>query len=124
MSKESRLHLVQNSSGALPHTTEAMPEFEAADVPGWQSRSVDARGIDVLMFKIEPGASYPIHTAPGHWVGYIVKGSGTMTLEDPKTKKISTVPYWPGDVFYFGPDTHHGWQNGPEPGETVFIKVR
>ena len=124
MSQESKFHMVVNSSGALEHTVKDMPVFEGGDVPGWHSRSVDANGIDVFMFKVEPNAEYPIHTAPGEWIGYFIKGSGTLMLEDPKTKEVTSTPYEPGDVIYFGPDTPHGWKNGPEPSATLFIKVR
>jgi len=122
MNEQSRLYLVQSSSGALMHTTEAMPEFEA-NAPGWQARWVDANGIKVHMVKGEPGASYPIHDA-GAWIAYVFAGPGTLLLEDTETGTISRVPYRAGDVFYFGPDTPHGWENGPEPTEMVFMKVR
>ena len=123
MHEESRLHLVQNSSGAVVHTAEAMPGFRAGDVPGWQARWVDANGIRVHIGKGEPGASFPIHNT-GAWIAYVVAGPGTLLLKDTKTGTISRVSYRAGDVFYFGPDTPHGWENGPEPSEMVFVKAR
>jgi len=105
-------------------TTEVIPAFEAADVPGWQGRSVDAKGINMHVFKGEPGASWPIHTPPGDWIAYVVAGSGTLILKDTKTETISRVSYRAGDVFYFGPDTPRGWEVGPEPSEMVFVKAR
>ena len=117
-------HIARVIDGELSHRPEEMPVFKPADVAGWQGRSVEIEGIEVFMFEIEPNADYPMHAVPGDWIGYIVKGSGSLMLEDPKTKNVSSTPYTPGDVFFFGPDLPHAWKSGPEPGASLWVKVR
>ena len=124
MATNSLLHLIQIASGALQYGSENMPEFNAGDVPGWRSRSIETNGIEVYMFKTEPHSEYPIHSAPGYWIGYIVQGTGSLLLEDQASQDITSHQYQPGDIFYFEPDTPHGWKTGPEAGATLFIKVR
>ena len=124
MSNQSKLHSAKIDSGALAYTGIELPDFEPEGVDGWMIRSVEERGIGVFMFRQEANTSYPMHSAPGEWIGYVIKGSGTLKLEDPKTKAVNSTAYAAGDVFYFGPDTPHGWETGPQAGATLFVKVR
>lgn len=61
-------------------------------------------GVDRLCLM--PGEKFPKHTHPGHHLIYIIKGMGTVTIED---KVYSTVP---GDLYLVNGNILHALSAG------------
>ncbi|KAB1187935.1 MULTISPECIES: cupin domain-containing protein [Haloferax] len=79
--------------------------------------------MNVQHFRIEPGASVPVHNHPHEQVGYIVSGELTFVVGDDGEE----IVVGPGDSYSLAGDELHGADNrGDEPvvGIDVFSPPR
>lgn len=99
------------------------PKFSALDVEGWYGASLEDAGLFAFMFRIDANApTYPIHSDPASWIGYIISGGGKLYCGDIDGNQSEFADYSAGDFITFMPDTPHGWQNGDIESEILLIK--
>ncbi len=56
--------------------------------------------------------------------GFVISGTGKLTLAGKDKKVTSTIDFKPGDLFVMEPDTFHGWQVGNEEWISVWVRKK
>jgi quercetin dioxygenase-like cupin family protein len=98
-------YYIQNTSNGI--TSEKAPiKFSEGDI---SAAVVDKMGYEVAVYKFAPNTSMEVHAAEVQWIGYVVSGTGKLTLAGKDKKVTSTINFKPGDFFVFEPNTFHGW---------------
>jgi quercetin dioxygenase-like cupin family protein len=64
--------------------------------------------------EIEPNAQVPRHTHPGVESGYLIAGSGTLSVKGQPDRVVKA-----GEGFQIPPETPHSLRNGPETSRVV-----
>ncbi|WP_169305279.1 cupin domain-containing protein [Coraliomargarita akajimensis] len=114
--------MIQNN-GISAFEQADMPEFSAADFDGWEGLSLEAAGVFFFMFKVAPDAAdFPLHAAPDEYLGYVVKGGGTLYAGSAEAKTDS-IEFSEGDFITFKPDTQHAWTNGDSETKILFVRA-
>jgi len=114
------IYYIQNTSSGI--TNEKAPlKFSEGDV---SSAFADKMGYEMAVHKFAPNTSIEVHAAEVQWIGFVISGTGKLTLAGKDKKVTSTLDLKPGDIYVFEADTFHGWQVGDEEWVSVWIRKK
>ena len=78
-------------------------------------------GVTVYTGHMEAGGKIAPHEGGTVYILYVVRGTGKLINVDASGATTSEIAYKPDDVIVFQPNTHHKWENGPEPFDFVGV---
>lgn len=115
-------YYIQNTPSGI--TSEKAP-FKFSEPDGGISAAVvDKMGYETAVYKFAPNSSMEVHAAEVQWIGFVISGTGKLTLAGKDKKVTSTIDFKPGDCFVMEPDTFHGWQVGDEEWVSVWVRKK
>lgn len=118
----SHITMSLNENGSTTQIADS-PDFEALEIDGWYGAALEDVGLFSFMFKIDADApTYPIHSDPASWIGYVISGGGKLYCGDLQGEQTTDVEYSEGDFITFLPDTPHGWKNDDVESKILLIK--
>jgi quercetin dioxygenase-like cupin family protein len=113
-------YYIQNTSSGI--TSEKAPlKFSEGEI---SAAVVDKMGYETAVYKFAPNTSMEVHAAEVQWIGFVISGTGKLTLAGKDKKVTSTIDFKPGDLFVMEPDTFHGWQVGNEEWISVWVRKK
>ena len=125
------VYVVDNAKGKRPMVTQKdgfarnpVPVTNGGQNQGYSSAmmfAMPATGVTIYTGHMEPGGKIAHHEGGMVYVLYVVRGTGKLVNVDPAGATTSEIAYKPDDVIVFQPNTHHLWENGPEPFDFVGI---
>ena len=125
------VYVVDNAKGKHPtvlqkesFTRNPVPVTNGGQNQGYSSAMMFATpgtGVTVYTGHMEPGGKIAPHEGVTVYVLYVVRGTGKLINVDAQGGTTSEIAYKPEDVIVFQPNTHHRWENGPEPFDFVGI---
>ena len=99
-----------------------MSSFDALDTvkpykiwEGAVARAVKGDRITLAVVDMEPGVGVPIHQHANEQVGFVLRGTMTMTIGD-DTRELHA-----GETYVIPGDTPHGGAAGPEGASVVDV---
>ncbi len=125
------VYVVDNARGKRPmvlqqesFTRKPVPVTNNGQNQGYSSATMFATpgtGVTFYVGHMDPGGKIAPHEGGTVYVLYVVRGTGKLINVDPAGATTSEIAYKPDDVIVFEPNTHHQWENGPEPFDFVGI---
>ncbi|HEY0422137.1 MAG TPA: hypothetical protein VGC82_02320 [Rhodopila sp.] len=130
-SRAGDVYVVDNAKGKRPMVTQKdgfaripVPVTNGGQNQGYSSAmmfATPATGVTVYTGHMDPGGKIAHHEGGTVYVLYVVRGTGKLVNVDPAGATTSEIAYKPDDVIVFQPNTHHLWENGPEPFDFVGV---
>ena len=125
------VYVVDNEKGKRPtvlqkdsFTRNPVPITNGGPNQGYSSAMMYATpgtGVTVYTGRMEAGGKVAPHEGGTVYILYVVRGTGKMINVDGQGVTTSEIAYKPDDVIVFHPNTHHRWENGPEPFDFVGV---
>lgn len=125
------VYVIDNEKGKRPtvlqkesFTRNPVPVTNGGQNQGYSSAMMFATpgtGVTVYTGHLEPGGKVAPHEGSTVYVLYVVRGTSKLINVDAQGGTTSEIAYKPENVIVFQPNTHHRWENGPEPFDFVGI---
>lgn len=125
------VYVIDNAKGKRPTITQKegftrnpVPTTNNGPNQGYSSAMMfQTPGTGVTMYTghMEPGGKIAPHEGGTIYILYVVRGTGKLINVDTADAPISEIAYKPDDVIVFYPNTHHKWENGPEPFDFIGV---
>jgi len=114
------IYYIQNTSSGITSEKEPL-KFSEGDI---SSAFADKMGYEMAVHKFAPNSSIEVHAAEVQWIGFVISGTGKLTLAGKDNKVTATIKFKPGDFFVMEPNTFHGWQVGSEEWISVWVRKK
>jgi mannose-6-phosphate isomerase-like protein (cupin superfamily) len=125
------VYVVDNANGKRPMVMQKdgfarnpVPVTNGGPNEGFSSAmmfTTPGTGVTVYTGHIEPRGKIAPHEGGTVYILYVVRGTGKLINVDPADAQTSEIAYKPDDVIVFQPNTHHKWENGPEPFDFIGV---
>ena len=125
------VYVVDNAKGKRPMVTQKdgftrnpVPMTNNGPNTGYSSAMLYATpgtGVTVYTGHMEAGGKIAHHEGGTVYILYVVRGTGKLINVDAEGATTSEIAYKPDDVIVFQPNTHHKWENGPEPFDFIGV---
>jgi len=119
----SLFYIIRNNKSGIAKIAESiMFSFSKLDVPGWTVKQFQHEETDIKIYTIAPRAVYKSHSAPVDLICVVSKGSGELFLTDAEGNEMDLIQCKSGDAYFQGANTLHGFRNGSEVTELIYIE--